>query len=129
MDIVAKDELNNSVFTIIAGPLFVDGRVTKDGLDSPTIYTAIDPHHSKVEVTFSYNTNVDKPVNASYNAYYAVLFSFGTVFTNFTLRPQPCRPGFVLRDGKCVCDETKTEILGQVKSVTDLVTNFIFARQ
>ena len=107
MDIIAKDELNNSVFTVIADKL-----PSLSWLSSPESFTAIQPHGSKVRFKYTYNAEFVIPINQTIDVYYYDLFSIGRVSKRFTLRPQPCRPGFVQKNGSCVCDRSKTGILG-----------------
>ncbi|CAB3994560.1 Hypothetical predicted protein [Paramuricea clavata] len=107
LDIIAKDELNNSVFTVIADKL-----PSLSWLSSPESFTAIQPHGSKVRFKYTYNADFVIPINQTIDVYYYDLFSVGRVSKRFTLRPQPCRPGFVQKNGSCVCDRSKTGILG-----------------
>ena len=116
LDIIAKDELNNSVFTIIADKILNirNGR-SPSWLKSPTTFTAIGENNdefSKVRFKYSYSKNNSVSPNTTTSVIYYDLFSNGRVFTQFTLRAHACRPGFVQQGDTCVCDKSKTGILG-----------------
>ena len=109
MDIVARDELNNPVFTVIADRVVNSNKTPRGSwFNSPPRFMAIEPNNGTVGFKYFYN---GKQGNETADVYYSDVFSNGRVFTNFTLRPQPCHPGFVHLGDRCVC-ENKTGILG-----------------
>ena len=108
LDITAKDELGNSVFTVISD-LVTPHNSNRTWFKSPGKLKAISPNNSAVKFKYTYN---GKPHNnETADVYYFDLSFNGGAFTHFTLRSLPCRPGFVQRHDSCICD-TKPEILG-----------------
>ena len=114
MDIVAKDELNNSVFTVISDKvLSSDNTMQPPWLRSPETFTTIGAQSSTIRFKYTYNNpDLAIPINATANVFYYDLFTIGRVFANFTLIPEACRPGFVQQGDSCVCDKNKNGILG-----------------
>ena len=89
-----------------------DGTVVR-WLNSKETFFAIQPHQeNKVLFKYTYNPNIELPLNSTADVYYYDMFSIGRVFTHFTLRPQPCRPGFIQHKEACVCDDSNTGVMG-----------------
>ena len=116
MDIIAKDELNNSMFTVISDKIVNsnarNGTMQPLWLKSSETFTTTSAQSSAVRFKYTYNRNFSIPINATADVYYYDLFTVGRVFTHFTLNPQACWPGFVQQGDTCVCDKNKTGILG-----------------
>ena len=120
LDIIAKDELNNPVFTIIGDKILNIYNVKSPSwLKAPTTFTAIGKNNEefgKVQFKYSYSKNNSVLPNTTASVFYYDVLSNGRVFTQFTLRAHACRPGFVQQGDTCVCDKSKTGILGYVLS-------------
>lgn len=113
LDIVAKDELNNSMFTVISDKVVSsDGTMQPLWLRSPETFTTIGAQSTTVRFKYTYDYHFGMPINATANIFYYDLFTIGRVFANFTLIPEACRPGFVQQGDSCVCDKDQTGILG-----------------
>jgi hypothetical protein len=110
LDIIAKDELDNSVFTIISDQVTDPRNPSHNWLKSSPKFTSIFPDNGTVKFMYTYNGKA--VANKTADVYYFDIFSNGRVFTHFTLRSRPCRPGFIQQGHSCVCDKTKTGILG-----------------
>ena len=97
------------MFTIISDQVANSHDSSRSWFKSPAKFTAIYPNNDTVRFKYTYN---GKPHNnETADVYYFDLFSNGRVFTHFTLRSVPCRPGFVQNDDSCICDK-KPGILG-----------------
>ena len=109
---VARDELNNSVFSALADQVAYSDDTLSPWLQSSDIYTPILPGGNTIKFKYTYNPNFPIPMNAAAEVYYFDMFSNGRAFVNFSLRPQACRLGFIQQNDLCVCDKNKTGILG-----------------
>ena len=109
---VARDELNNSVFSIVADKVTNSDSAPPRWLKSPERFTPLMRRSNTVKFKYIYNTDFPIPKNAAAEVFYYDIFSNGRVFVNFSLRPQACRLGFIQQNDLCVCDKNKTGILG-----------------
>ncbi|XP_028404441.1 uncharacterized protein LOC114527054 [Dendronephthya gigantea] len=112
LEMVARDELNNSVFSIVADKVSNSDSSQSRWLQSPETFTPLSRASNTVKFKYTYNSSFEIPMNTAAEVYYYDIFSNGRVFVHFSLRPQACRPGFVQENELCVCDKNKTGILG-----------------
>lgn len=105
MDIVAYDELNNSVPTLIALVL------NCEWLNFKTQYNIIDPQKkNQVEVKYTLRSKPQR--NPTAKLYLYDLSSSFRVSSNLTIVYKNCNPGFVLNGDTCTCDSNNTGVIG-----------------
>ena len=114
MNITAKDELNNSVFTLTTSTIANNMHTSNmQWLNLDQEFYVIHPNKSnKVEVQYSLKSSGKNATNRTTKAYLLDLPSNSRMDLEFAISYADCHPGFVLNGKKCDCDKNRTGIIG-----------------